>query len=194
MHARHCDQHQCLVVLGKKQETNTGGKATMPDHYRCTITCAFCGKRKHYKDDRYHKQRLSAKLKSEAQNGGRSSGGKSNGGKGRGKSQEWGKGKGQEQSKGGGSGGPDRKNQDKNQDRSGRDPNPTPGGTNPEFSGGQLTGGPQPVPGRKRKNNKELSVAGKMGTSLTLVNVPASCRWRENCARRGFNVTCPAGL
>ena len=37
----------------------------MPDHYRCTITCAFCGKRKHYEDVCYHKQRLSAKLKGE---------------------------------------------------------------------------------------------------------------------------------
>ena len=37
----------------------------MPDHYRCTVTCAFCGKRKHYQDESYHKQRLSAKLKGE---------------------------------------------------------------------------------------------------------------------------------
>ena len=64
MHAPACDQHECFVVRGKKQETNTGGKAKMPDHYRCTITCAFCGKRKHYEDECYHKQRLSAKLTS----------------------------------------------------------------------------------------------------------------------------------
>ena len=49
----------------KKEGTNTGAKAKMPDHYRCTITCAFCGKRKHYEDECYHKQRLSAKLKGE---------------------------------------------------------------------------------------------------------------------------------
>ena len=30
VHASDCDQHQCFVVQGKKQETNTGGKATMP--------------------------------------------------------------------------------------------------------------------------------------------------------------------
>ena len=42
----------------------------MPDHYSWTITCAFCGKPKHYEDECYHRQRLSAKLKSEAQNGG----------------------------------------------------------------------------------------------------------------------------
>ena len=30
-----------FVVYGKKQETNTGSKPKMPDHYRCTITCSF---------------------------------------------------------------------------------------------------------------------------------------------------------
>ena len=51
-HAPDCDQRDCFVVLGKKQETNTGAKPKMPDHYRCTITCAFSGKsvkRKHPK-------------------------------------------------------------------------------------------------------------------------------------------------
>ena len=49
-HAPDCDQRDCFVVQGKKQETNTGGKAKLPDHYRCTITCAFCGKMKYYED------------------------------------------------------------------------------------------------------------------------------------------------
>ena len=57
------------MVQGKKQETNTSGKAKLPDHYRCTIACAFCGKRKHYEDERYHKQRLSAKLRTENSSG-----------------------------------------------------------------------------------------------------------------------------
>ena len=56
-HAPDCDQRDCFVVHGKKQETNTGSKPKMPDHYRCTITCAFCGKRKHYEDGCYHKER-----------------------------------------------------------------------------------------------------------------------------------------
>ena len=64
-HAPDCKQRDCFVVQGKQQETNTGAKAKLPDHYRCTITCAFCGKRKHYEDECYHKQRLSAKLKAE---------------------------------------------------------------------------------------------------------------------------------
>ena len=50
-HAPDCNQHNCFVVQGEKQETNTGAKTKMPDHYRCTITCAFCGKRKHCEDD-----------------------------------------------------------------------------------------------------------------------------------------------
>ena len=49
-HAPDCEQRDCFVVQGKKLETNTGVKARMPDHYRCTITCAFGGKRKHYQD------------------------------------------------------------------------------------------------------------------------------------------------
>ena len=53
----------------------------------CTITGALFGRRKHYENECYHEQRLSAKLKSGVQNGGRSSGGKSNGEKGKGKSQ-----------------------------------------------------------------------------------------------------------
>ena len=87
VHAPDCDQHECFVVQGKKQETNIGVKGKMPDHYRCTITFAFCGKRKHYEEECYHKQGLSAKLKSEAQNGGGSAAGKNNGEKGKGKSQ-----------------------------------------------------------------------------------------------------------
>ena len=65
LHAPDCDQGDCFVVQGKKQETNTGGKAKMPNHNRCTITCAFRGKMKHYEDECYHKQSLWAKLKTE---------------------------------------------------------------------------------------------------------------------------------
>ena len=79
-HAPDCEQRDCFVVEGKKQETNTCAKAKMPDHYRCTVTCAFCGKRKHYEDECYHKQRLSAKLKGEDPGkGSGKGGGKGNG-------------------------------------------------------------------------------------------------------------------
>ena len=93
-HAPDCEQRDCFVVQGKKQETNTGAKAKMPDHYRYTITCAFCGKRKHYEDECYHKQRLSAKLKGEDRGKGSGKGGGTGNGNdsGNGMSKECGKG------------------------------------------------------------------------------------------------------
>ena len=79
-HAPDCEQRDCFVVQRRKQETNTGAKAKMPDHYRCTLTCAVCGLRKHYEDECYHKQRLSAKLKGEDPGkGSGKGGGKGNG-------------------------------------------------------------------------------------------------------------------
>ena len=51
---------------------------------------------------------------------------------------------------------------------------------------GSKTRGLRPVPRHKRNKKKELSVATKMGTSPTPVNIPASCGWRKNCARRGW--------
>ena len=177
------------MVQGKKRETNPGEKAKMPDLYRFTITCAFCGKRKHCEDECYHKQRLSPKLKREAQSGDGGAGGKSQGEKGKGKSQGRGKGQGQAQGRGGGRGGPEKQNNDKNndkkQDRSGGNPNPTPGGTNPEPSGGQQNTGPT-THFQTQDKIKGLSVPTKMGTSRTPAKVPASCGWRENCRRRGL--------
>ena len=81
------------MVQGKKQETNTGGNAKLPDWYRCTSTCAFCGKRKHYEDECYHKQRLWAKLETENASGKGS--GKGNADKDSGKGKSKGNGKGQ---------------------------------------------------------------------------------------------------
>ena len=136
-HAPDCEQRDCFVVQGKKQETNTGAKPKLPDHYRCTITCAFCGKRKHYKDECYHKQRLSAKLKGE--DPGKSSGkggGKGNGNdSGKGKSK--GCGKGQDKSQGGRGGGANRQpNKDnKNQDKNGATPTLIQGGTPSPLEG-----------------------------------------------------------
>ena len=89
-HAPDCEERDCFLVQGKKQETNTGAKPKMPDHYRCTITWAFCGKKKHYEDECYHKQRLWAKLKGEDPGkGSGKGGGQSNGNdSGKGKSKD----------------------------------------------------------------------------------------------------------
>ena len=91
LHPPDCDQHDCFVIHRRKQETNSGGKGKLPDGYRCTITCAFCGRRKHYEDECYHKQRLSAKLKTENASG--KGGGKGNANKDNGPGKSKGKGK-----------------------------------------------------------------------------------------------------
>ena len=137
-HAPDCEQRDCFVVQGKKQETNTGAKAKMPDHYRCTITRAFCGKWKHYEDECYHKQRLSAKLKGEDPGKGPGKGGGKGNGNGSGKGKSKGRGKGQDKSQGGRGGGANRQpgKDNKNSDKNGGNPNPNPGG-NSEPSGGQ---------------------------------------------------------
>ena len=180
LHAPDWDQRDCFVVQGKKQETNTGGKAKLPDHYRCTITCAFCGKRKHYEDECYHKQRLPAKLKTK--NGSGKGSGKGNADKDSGKGKSKGNGKGPGGKSKGGQGGSDRKpDKDKNTDQSRGNPNTTPGGS-AEPSGGQSNTGPR----RKPNKNKGLSVPTKMGTSQTPANAPVSCAWRGNCRRRGL--------
>ena len=128
------------MVQGQKQETNSGGKGKLPDHYRCTITCAFCGKKKQYEDECYHKQRLSTKLKTENASGKGSGKGNADKHSGRGNSKGIGKGQG---GKGkGGRGGSDRKpDKDKNADESRHNPNTTPGG-NSEPSVRQSNTGP----------------------------------------------------
>ena len=100
-HAPDCEQRDCFVVQGKKQETNTGTKGKMPDHYRCTITCAFCVKRGYYEDDCYDKQRLSAKLKGEDPGKGSGKGGGKGNGNDFGKGKSKGRGKGQDKNQGG---------------------------------------------------------------------------------------------
>ena len=137
-HAADCEQRDCFVVEGKKQETSTGAKAKMPDHYRCTITCAFCGKRKQYGDECYHKQRLSAKLTWEDPGKGPGKGGGKGKGDDSGKGKSKGRGKGQHKSQGGRGGGANRQQErdNKTPDKNGGNPNSNPGG-NSKPSGGQ---------------------------------------------------------
>ena len=120
------------------QETNSGAKAKMPGDYRCTMTYAFCGKRKHYKDECYHKQRLSAKLKGEDPGKGSGKGGCKGNGNNSGEGKFKGRGKGQDKNQGGQGGGANRQpdKDTKNPDKNGGNPNPNPGG-NSELSGGQ---------------------------------------------------------
>ena len=175
-------QHECFLVQGKKQETNIGGRAKMPDHYRCTITCAFCGKRKHYEDECYHKQRLSATLKS----------GKGNADKDKGKGKSKGHGKGQEKGKGGPGGPYPKPDNDKNQDRSWGNPNPTPGGTNPEPSGGQQNPGPTTRSQTQAQQEQGAKCGNEDGDESNPRTRSRFMRMTRKLRKKGFNVTCPA--
>ena len=190
LHAPDCDQRDCFVVQGKKQETNTGGKAKLPEHHMCTITCAFCGKRKYYEDECYHKQRLSGKLKTE--NGSGKGSGKGNADKDGGKGKSKGNGKG-EGSKGKGErGGSDRKpDKDKNADHSGGNPNTTPGG-NYESSGGQSNTGPTTRPQTQAQHKQGTKRAKEDGDQSNARKRSRFMRMARKLQKKGLEVTCPA--
>ena len=189
--APDCDQRDCFVVQGKKQETNTGAKPKMPDHYRCTITCAFCGKRKHYEDECYHKKRLSAKLKGEYPGKGCGKGGGKDNGNDSGKGKSKGRGKGQHKSQGGGGGRancqPDKDN--KNQDKNGGNPNPNPAG-NSEPSGGQS--GPTTRSQTRTQQEQEAKRVHEGGDDGNARKVSRFMRIARKLRNKGFEVTCPA--
>ena len=177
-HAPDCDQRDCFVVQGKKLETNTGAKCKLPDHYRCAITCAFCGKRKHYEEECYHKLRLSTKLKGEdpgkgsGKGGGKGYGNDSGkgGGKGHGKYSGKGKsiggGKGEDKSQGGRGGGANRQpyKANKNQDKNGGNPNPNPGGNSEPLEGSLVV---PHTPRLRPSKSKGASVSMKVVMTAT---------------------------
>ena len=190
LHAPDCDQRNFFVVQGKKQETNTGSKAEMPDHYRCTVTRAFCDSRKHYGDECYHKERLLAKLKSENRSGKGSGKGNADQDSGQGKSIGHGKGQG---GKGkGGRGGSDRKpDKDKNADQSRGNPNPTPG-RNSAPSAGQPNTGPttcSPTQVQQEQGTKRANEDGDQSNSRKRSRF---MRMARKLQKKGFEVTCPA--
>ena len=189
LHAPDCDQRDCFVVQRKKQETNTGSKAKMPHHYRCTITCAFCGKRKHYEDECYHKQRLSAKLKTEIGSGKGS--GKGNTDKDSGKGKSKGRGKGQEKGTGGRGGSHRIPDKDKNADQSGGNPNTTPGG-NSEPSGGQPNTEPTSRSKTHAPQEQGTKRANKDGDQSNARKRSRFIRTARTLQKKRFEVTCPA--
>ena len=190
-HAPDCEQRDCFVVQGKQQEKNTGAKAKLPDHYRCTITFAFCEKRKHYEDECYHRQRLSAKLKGEDPGKGSGKGGGKDKGNDSGKGKSKGRGQGQDKSQGGRGGGanrqPDKDN--KNTDKNAGNPNPNPGG-NSEPSGGQS--GPttrSQTQAQQGQGAKRVHEGGDDGNAKKRSRFMRMARKLRNT---GFEVTCPA--
>ena len=187
-HAPDCEQRDCFVVQGKQQEKNTGAKAKLPDHYRCTITCAFCGKRKHYEDECYHKRRLSAKLKGE--DPGKGSGKARGKGKGNdsGKGKSKGRGQGQDKGQGGRGGGANRQPDNKNKDKNGGNPNPNPGG-NSEPSGGQS--GPTTRSQTQAQQEQGAKREHEGGDDGNAKKRSRSMRMARKLRNKGFEVTCP---
>ena len=181
----------CFVVQGKKQETNTGAKAKMPDHYRCTITCAFCGKRKHYEDECYHKQRLSAKLKGEDPGKGSGKGGGKGSGNESGKGKSKGRGKGQDKNQGGRGGGANRQpeKENKKSDKNGGNPNLIPGG-NSEPSGGQS--GPTTRSQTQAQREQEAKREHEGGDDGNAKERSFFIRMARKLRNKGFEVICPA--
>ena len=51
-HAPDCNHRSgCVLQLKRQQHTKDGKTVTHEDHFRCTITCGYCGKRRHYEDE-----------------------------------------------------------------------------------------------------------------------------------------------
>ena len=190
-HAPDCDQRDCFLVQGKKQETNTGAKLKMPDRYRCTITCAFCGKGKHYKDECYHKRGLPAKLEGEDPGKGSGKGvGKGNGNdSGKGKSK--GRRRGQDKSNGGRGGGANRQQDkdNKNQDKNAGNPNPNPGGHS-EPSRGQS--GPTTHSQTQAQREQDAKREHEGGDDGNAKKRSRFMRMARKLRNKGFKVTCPA--
>ena len=63
-HASDCDLRSgCMLQMKRQQHTKDGKQVTHQDHFRCIITCGYCGKRRHYEDECHIKKRESDKLK-----------------------------------------------------------------------------------------------------------------------------------
>ena len=63
-HAPDCDgRSSCMLQLRRTQKTKDGQEVKHQDHFRCTIRCGGCGKRRHYEDECHMKRRESEKLK-----------------------------------------------------------------------------------------------------------------------------------
>ena len=53
----------CVLQLKRQQHTKDGETVAHQDHFRCTITCGYCGKRRHYEDECHTQKRESDKHK-----------------------------------------------------------------------------------------------------------------------------------
>ena len=63
-HAPDCDLRSgCMLQMKRQQHTKDGKRLTHQDHFRCIITCGYCGKGRHYEDECHIKKRESDKHK-----------------------------------------------------------------------------------------------------------------------------------
>ena len=63
-HAHDCDgRSACMLQLKRTQKIKDGQEVKHQEHFRCTITCRYCGKRRHDEDECHIKRRKSEKLK-----------------------------------------------------------------------------------------------------------------------------------
>ena len=63
-HAPDCNQRSsCMLQTKRQQHTKDGKPVTHQHHFRCTITCGYCGKCRHYEDECHIKKHESDKLK-----------------------------------------------------------------------------------------------------------------------------------
>ena len=63
-HAPDCDHRSsCMLQMKRQQHSRDEKTATQQDHFRCNITCGYCGKRRHYEDECHINKRESDKLK-----------------------------------------------------------------------------------------------------------------------------------
>ena len=63
-HAPDCDHRSgCVLQLNRQQHTKNAKAVKYHDHFRCTITCGFCGGGCHYEDECHIKRHESNKLK-----------------------------------------------------------------------------------------------------------------------------------
>ena len=63
-HAPDCDHRSgCMLQMKRQQHTKDGKTVTHQDHFRCTISCGCCGKRRRYAEECHIKKRESDKHK-----------------------------------------------------------------------------------------------------------------------------------
>ena len=61
--APDCDHRSsCMLQMKRQQHSKDMNTVTHQDHFSCTITCGYCGKRRHYEDKCHIKKRESDKL------------------------------------------------------------------------------------------------------------------------------------